>query len=52
MYGFTVPSDGGGGAADVGRARGVQYYVMSWWRNWMGIQYLSMEGAVLSTQSS
>ena len=22
MYGFTVPSDGGGGATDAGRARG------------------------------
>ena len=31
---------------------GVQHYVMSWRRNWMGIQHLSVEGAVLSTQSS
>ena len=48
MYGFTVPSDGGGGATDAGRAN----YVMPWWRNWVGIQYLSVEEAVLSTRSS
>ena len=23
-----------------GAREGVQYYVMSWWRNWMGIRYL------------
>ena len=35
-----------------GAREGVQYYAMSWRRNWMGIRYLPMEGAVLSTQSS
>ena len=35
-----------------GAREGVQYYVMPWWRNWVGTQYLSVEGAVLSTQSS
>ena len=44
MVGAVLPTQG---AREV-----VQYYVMPWWRNWMGIQYLSVEGAVLSTQSS
>ena len=35
-----------------GAREGVQYYVMSWWRNWMGTRYLPVGGAVLSTQSS
>ena len=35
-----------------GAREGVQYYVMPWWRNWVGIQYLPVEEAVLSTQSS
>ena len=35
-----------------GAREGVQYYVMPWWRNWVGIQYLPVEEAELSTQSS
>ena len=44
MVGAVLPTQGA--------REGVQYYVMPWWRNWVGIQYLSAEGAVLSTQSS
>ena len=44
MVGAVLPTQGARG--------GVQYYVMPWRRNWVGIQYLSAEGAVLSTQSS
>ena len=44
MVGAVLPTQGA--------REGVQYYVMPWWRNWVGIQYLSVEEAVLSTQSS
>ena len=44
MVGAVLPTQG---------ARGrVQYYVMPWRRNWVGIQYLPAEGAVLATHSS
>ena len=44
MVGAVLPTQGARG--------GVQYYVMPWRRNWVDIQYLSAEGAVLSTHSS